>query len=52
MTRKRSLIARIRSAEYRQARLRCDVRAVQTARVGRQVYNRPLGRALARLFRR
>jgi hypothetical protein len=52
MTRTRSLIARIRSAEYRNARLIGDVRTVQTARVGRRVYNRLLGRALTRLFRR
>jgi hypothetical protein len=52
VTRKRSLIARIRSAEYRNARLLGDVRAAQTGKIGRRVYNRVLGRALTRLFRR
>jgi hypothetical protein len=52
MTRKRSLIARVRRAEYRNARLLGDVRAVETGRVGRRVYNRIIGRALTGLFRR
>jgi hypothetical protein len=37
---------------YRGARFLGDVRAVQTGRVGRRVYNRALGRLLTRLFRR
>jgi hypothetical protein len=50
MTRKRSFLAQVRSAEYRQARFLGDVRAVQTGRIGRRVYNRAVGRLLSRLF--
>jgi hypothetical protein len=52
MSRRRSLIARVRSAEYANARLLGDVRAVQTGRVGRRIRNRLVGRALTRLIRR
>jgi hypothetical protein len=48
--RKRSLIAEVRSAEYEQARILGDVRAVQTHTVGRRIANRLIGRALSRLF--
>ena len=51
MTRRRSKIAATRGTMYGLAKLLGDVRAVQTGRVGRRVYNRTLGRSLSRLFR-
>jgi len=51
MTRRRSIIARVRSAEYANARMLGDVRAIQTGRVGRRVRNRVVGRAFTRLMR-
>ena len=51
MTRRRSSIARTRGTLYSAARLLGDVRAVQTGRVGRRLYNRALGRKLTQLFR-
>jgi len=51
MTRRRSIIARVRSAEYANARLLGDVRAVQTGRVGRRIRNRLVGRAFTKIMR-
>jgi hypothetical protein len=50
MTRRRSIIARVRSAEYANARLLGDVRAIRTGTVARRVRNRVVGRALTRLM--
>lgn len=51
MTRRRSTLAQIRAAEYRNARLLGDIRAVQTGQIPRRIRNRIVGRWLTRAMR-